>query len=1196
MFRALAMNLIVDPQCESSDRQLLEHYLARRDDAAFATLVARHSGTVWGVCRRMLDNEQDVEDAFQAVFLTLAQNAASIRKQEAVGGWLYGVAYRTALKARLAAARRRNHERKLEPTNSEEPPWSAEACRDLQRILDAEVARLDEKYRTPFILSCLEGKSKAEAARELGWKEGTVSGRLAQARKLLQCRLAQRGIRLSAILTALALLQQTAVAAAPEALLHGTIHAALAPAGGQIAATAFSPGVLALVESTPPTLLAFKSKLAILFMPLVLLVAGAGLVANHFSAVNDSQPEAPGEAIKFRTPPVPVIRSIDERVFAAAFSPDGATLVTGGGLRDLPGQIKIWNVPGGDEQTKIRGIAGVRSIAFLPDGKSFLTGDFEGNIKMRDARTGAEQQTVKAHANGVNCLALAPDGMSFASAGLDQTVKVWDVANLKYRKTLTGHAGLVYTVAYFRHGKAIVSGSEDGTAKIWDLGTGKNRFTLRGHKLGVEAVAIAPDDKTVATTGWDGTIKFWDADTGMETGEIKGDGRSLFALAFTRDGAGLVSTGGDGIVRWWDAKKRSLTQVLGKHQGATFSLAFSKEDQYLASGSLDNTAKIFSVKDMKELATLKAYDLRPINGLAYSHDGQRAAVASDDNLVRIYNLATGELDTVKTSHAGAVKCVAYSRDGTWFASGSADSTISLLHLGSSKLQVLKGHTSAVNSLSFSADGTKLASGGDDSVVKIWNTQAASESQAFAGHKAPVSSVAFAPDGNVLASGSLDNTLRLWRMDKQSEPITLKAHPGTIRAVAFSSEHLASAGEDGVKLWRIEAGIPADLEPHELPGHKGGTVALVFAPNGRTLVSSGRDRNLAVWDATNGELLQTLSGHKSIPTALAMHPQGNDVISGGLDTLLFRWPNVKSAPDVGPGETVKQPKNKKPNVPDSNLQGKVELLEDGIEFFIDNLDNNGGRDGSVAMRNDRSFYSGKTSLSVSPFQRYKTNLPGWNYQIAENPRPGEFRYVRFAWKRSEGAGILLSFFTPPKKWEGYYAGKLSHVIKQPRIRIADDPPRKWEVVTRDVFKDFGPIRITGISFSPMEGPGEASFDHFYLARSIEDLDRVAENVAKAPAPSGTPNDAVEEPSPARAWIMPVAIIGASLVLLIAGVLAVLVIRRHARPVNKAEQDAMVSFPCKHCGKKLKAKSTWSGKSVKCPSCSKSSTIPPTNVPS
>src|SRR5205823_2502972 len=140
------------------------------------------------------------------------------------GSWLYGVAYRTAMKARQKTSRRQNaeqHALEAGPTESrrQEPPWADEACRELQRVLDEEVEHLGEKYRAPFVLCCLEGMSRAEAAKELAWNEGTLSCRLAAARKQLQRRLARRGITLSAVLTAYTLATSSAAVAAPPVLM-----------------------------------------------------------------------------------------------------------------------------------------------------------------------------------------------------------------------------------------------------------------------------------------------------------------------------------------------------------------------------------------------------------------------------------------------------------------------------------------------------------------------------------------------------------------------------------------------------------------------------------------------------------------------------------------------------------------------------------------------------------------------------------------------------------------------------------------------------------------------------------------------------------------------------------------------------------------------------------------------------------------
>jgi RNA polymerase sigma factor (sigma-70 family) len=213
-----------------TDGQLLGRFVAGRDEAAFAALVRRHGPMVLGACRRVLGHAQDAEDAFQATFLLLACKAPSVARREALAGWLHAVAYRTALKAKARAGRRRARERQVEQVPH--PEVAPAEPQDWRPLLDRELAALPEKYRAAVALCDLEGRPRREAARLLGLSEGTLSSRLARARCLLARRLGRRGLALSGGALAACLAAGAATAAVPACLVVRTAKsAALAAAG-----------------------------------------------------------------------------------------------------------------------------------------------------------------------------------------------------------------------------------------------------------------------------------------------------------------------------------------------------------------------------------------------------------------------------------------------------------------------------------------------------------------------------------------------------------------------------------------------------------------------------------------------------------------------------------------------------------------------------------------------------------------------------------------------------------------------------------------------------------------------------------------------------------------------------------------------------------------------------------------------------
>ena len=256
-----------------AEGQLLEQSSSRRDEVAFEVLVARHGPMVLGVCRRVLSDPHDVEDAFQATFLVLVRKAHSLRRRDLLGNWLYGVAHRVAVRARAKSARRRTRERsgaEAAEEDSRDGDWS-----DLRPVLDEEIARLPEKYRAPVVLCFLEGQTHEEAAQQLRWPVGTLKSRLARARARLQGRLTRRGLAPSAGLLGASFSSKSS-AAVGTALVRSTVKTAMRSAASPSMAGVVPASVASLTEGVLRIMAMTKLKtIAITLMGAGVVTAGA---------------------------------------------------------------------------------------------------------------------------------------------------------------------------------------------------------------------------------------------------------------------------------------------------------------------------------------------------------------------------------------------------------------------------------------------------------------------------------------------------------------------------------------------------------------------------------------------------------------------------------------------------------------------------------------------------------------------------------------------------------------------------------------------------------------------------------------------------------------------------------------------------------------------------------------------------------
>ncbi|KFY78543.1 hypothetical protein V499_02323 [Pseudogymnoascus sp. VKM F-103] len=392
--------------------------------------------------------------------------------------------------------------------------------------------------------------------------------------------------------------------------------------------------------------------------------------------------------------------------------------------------VRIWDTATGTLQQTLKGhSSGVTTVVFSHNSKLLASASFDKIARIWDAATSMLHQTLEGHSSVVTSVVFSHDSKLLASASGDNTIRIWDAATGTLHQALKGHSASVNSVAFTHDSKLLASASGDKTVRIWDAAIGTLQQTLKGHSNSVRSVAFSHDSKLLASASCDNTVIIWDVAIGTLQKTLKGHSHVVTSVVFSHNSKLLASASCDQTIRIWDIATSTL-QLEG-HSCVVHLLIFSNDSELLASVSGDKTIRIWDATIGTLHQTLRGHS-GWVNSVAFSHDSKLLASASDDT-VRIWDWITGTLQQTLKGHSGWVNSVAFSHDSNLLALASGDAPdneavklwsnniVKIWNTATGTLQeMLDGHSDYVFSVVFSHDSKLLASASSDKTIRIWD--------------------------------------------------------------------------------------------------------------------------------------------------------------------------------------------------------------------------------------------------------------------------------------------------------------------------------------------------------------------------------------------------------------------------------------------------------------------------------------------